>query len=164
MQLENLEPELMWRYYQRGYHCLMRSGLYFRQVLRPALSHIYFQRAVPLLVVYARANHGHGELPPGFGDQMEACPLSPRDLLHLDYAISLGYAEAVGNDLNVLALSPVMEWPGPGGSSGLFIAADALLRGDTLAGENGLDGFEDEFEQTDDGDTSDDDPPTPFDL
>jgi hypothetical protein len=125
MELDNLAPDILWRYYQRGYHSLVRSGLYFRQVLRPALSHVYFQRAVPLLVEYARANRGLGDLPPGFGDQLEACPLTPRDLLHLDYAICLGYAEAQGTDPKALATLPLLDWPGPGGSNGLFIAADA---------------------------------------
>ncbi|HZP82553.1 MAG TPA: hypothetical protein VFB21_13015 [Chthonomonadaceae bacterium] len=125
MRIEELEPDLLWRYYQRGYNCLVRSGRYFRQVLRPALSHVYFQRAIPLLMDYARANHGNGDLPPGFGDQMEACPLTARDLLHLDYAICLGYAEAQGSDLRALAGVPVLDWPGPSGTYSLFIAVDA---------------------------------------
>src|SRR5580700_2493146 len=129
MELENLEPDVLWSYYQRGYHCLVRSGLYFRQVLRPALSHVYFQRAVPLLLEYARANRGQGDLPPGFGDQLEACPLTPRDLLHLDYAICLGYAEAQSEDPSTLAALPVLDWPGPGGSSGVFLSVDVEVVG-----------------------------------
>src|SRR5436309_12391970 len=87
MQIEELDNDTLWRCYQRGYHCMIRSGLYFRQLVRPALSHVNFQRALPILVVYARANHNDDDLPPGFSDQMEACPLTLRDLLHLDYAI-----------------------------------------------------------------------------
>ena len=74
----------------------MRSGVYFRQILRPVLSHAYFQRALPLLHEYAAANHRDVELPPGFRERLDACPLSPRDLLHLDYAICLGYVELEG--------------------------------------------------------------------
>lgn len=159
MELENLAPDTLWRYYQRGYHCLVRSGLYFREVLRPALSHVYFQRAVPLLVEYARANRGNVDLPPGFGEQMEACPLTPRDLLHLDYAICLGYAEAQGDDPVVLAVLPVLDWPGPGGSNGIFIAADArsfsTIRANTMAFDED---DEDEIEE-EDGDSN-----PPFDL
>lgn len=124
MQLDDLEPDLLWRYYQKGYYCLLRSGLYFRSVLRPALSHVYFQRALPLLAEYARANRGDGDLSPGFGTQMEACPLTPRDLLHLDYAICLGYAEVHGADVRAQSTMPVLDWPGPGGAHGVFIAAD----------------------------------------
>jgi hypothetical protein len=165
MELENLEPDMLWSYYQRGYHCLVRSGLYFRQVLRPALSHVYFQRAVPLLVVYAHANRGNGDLPPGFGDQMEACPLTARDLLHLDYAICLGYAEAQGIDPVALAALPLLDWPGPGGSNGLFIAADAP----GIAAALELD-FDSQYDQDhddddDEGDADDDeDSKPPFDL
>src|SRR5437868_4116827 len=108
MNIEELEPLALWMYYQRGYTTMVRSGRFFRQVLRPALSHVYFHRAIPLLVEYARANHENSDLPPGFSDQMEACPLSPRDLLHLDYAISLGYVETVGLDPHLLKSMPVM--------------------------------------------------------
>jgi hypothetical protein len=166
MEIENLAPDILWRYYQRGYHSLVRSGLYFRQVLRPALSHVYFQRAVPLLVEYARANRGQGDLPPGFGDQLEACPLTARDLLHLDYAICLGYAEAQGNDPVALAALPLLDWPGPSGSNGLFIAADApgtgsldRLEFDVVIGEPDLDD-----EDADNEDNGDDDTKPPFDL
>jgi hypothetical protein len=168
MELENFAPDILWRYYQRGYYSLVRSGLYFRQVLRPALSHVYFQRAVPLLVEYARANRGRGDLPPGFGDQLEACPLTARDLLHLDYAICLGYAEAQGNDPEALAASPLLDWPGPGGSNGLFIAADALggretshLDFDAFSGDSEPD--DQDMELGDDEDESEDSKP-PFDL
>ena len=162
MELETIQFDALWRYYQRGYHSLVRSGLYFRQVLRPALSHVYFQRAVPLLVEYARANHADGELPPGFSDQMEACPLTPRDLLHLDYAICLGYAETQGLDPSNLSLLPVLNWPGPGGSNGIFIAADAPGgSGDVFVKMEGEDPFE-----IDDEDEADDEnePKPPFDL
>ena len=169
MELETLQFETLWQYYQQGYHSIARSGLYFRQVLRPALSHVYFQRAMPLLIEYARANRRNGALPPGFGDQMEACPLTPRDLLHLDYAICLGYAEARGIDPSTLSLMPVLDWPGPGGSNGIFIAADApagtsLLMSEEIAGS--LDDVyldEDPFD-SDNGDDEDDDPKPPFDL
>lgn len=159
MEFDQLEPDLLWRYYQRGYHSLVRSGLYFRQVLRPALSHVYFQRAVPLLVEYARANRGASELPPGFGDQMEACPLTPRDLLHLDYAICLGYAEAQGES----AVGGLLDWPGPGGSNGLFIAADA--HGGSPSDYMDDDEFSDENDEDENGpeDEGPDNGP-PFDL
>ncbi len=157
MEFENLQPETLWRYYQKGYHTLVRSGLYFRQVLRPALSHVYFKRAVPLLIEYARANQQDVGLPPGFGDQMEACPLTPRDLLHLDYAICLGYAELKGHDPQTLAKLPVLEWPGPGGSNGIFIAADAAIHHPELDDD---DPFNDDDEGEDDGGDS----KPPFDL
>jgi hypothetical protein len=162
MQIEELEPDQLWRYYQRGYHCLVRSGRYFRQVLRPALSHVYFQRALPLLVAYARANHGNGDLSPDFGEEMEACPLTARDLLHLDYAICLGYAEAQGRDQVALAGTPVLDWPGPSGSLGLFILAD------TWNGLQSQELSEEEFEEIEAEDEEDEDdeegPDTPFDL
>lgn len=166
MNIEELDPDALWRYYQRGYHCLVRSGLYFRQLLRPALSHVYFHRAVPLLQQYARANRGDEDLPPGFGDQLEACPLTPRDLLHLDYAICLGYAEAQGNDSRLLSLLPVLDWPGPVGHSGLFIAADAIMAPDGEVVTETYDEFEDEEEDDEDGmdEEGDEDGDTPFDL
>ncbi len=160
MDIENFAPDLLWRYYQRGYHCLVRNGLYFRQVLRPALSHVYFQRAVPLLVEYARASRGSGDLPPGFGDQLEACPLTPRDLLHLDYAICLGYVEMLAENPKTLAGLPVLDWPGPGGSNGIFIAADATISLGSLVEEYDEE-FEEEEEEEDDGDTGSE---PPFDL
>jgi hypothetical protein len=110
----------------RGYHCLVRSGRYFRQVLRPALSHVYFQRAIPLLLEYARANRDNNDLPPGFGEQMEACPLTPRDLLHLDYAICLGYAEALAAERRESRSAPLLDWPGPAGLHGVFISVDSV--------------------------------------
>ncbi len=166
MQIENLNPEVLWQHYQRGYHCLVRSGLYFRQVLRPALSHVYFQRAVPLLVEYARANHTNSDLPPGFGDQLHACPLTPRDLLHLDYAICLGYAEAQGNNQVLVTDTPVMSWPGPGGSNGIFIAADAVIAQtiEALYGEMEWDEEEAEEGETESEDPTDEDSKPPFDL
>ena len=154
--IHELEPEALWRYYQRGYHCLVRSGLYFRQLLRPALSHVYFQRAMPLLAEYARANNG-ADLPPGFGDQMAACPLSARDLLHMDYAICLGYAEMQVARGKTEGSIP-MDWPGPGGSSGVFIAADAVVVSE-------LETFDDDFdEDEDDEDDAPGDSKPPFDL
>ena len=38
MNFELYNAEELWRYYQGGYTQLIRSGRYFRQVLRPALS------------------------------------------------------------------------------------------------------------------------------
>ena len=102
MKLEDLGPDALWHCYQRGYNNLIRSGLYFRQILRPVISHTSFQRAMPLLAEYAEANRTDSDLPPGFRDRLDACPLSPRDLLHLDYAICLGYAEIQGHEPNVL--------------------------------------------------------------
>ena len=147
MDLESLDSERLWRCYQRGYHCLMRSGLYFRQVLRPALSHVYFQRAMPLLLEYSRANRESSDLPPGFGDQMEACPLTPRDLLHLDYAICLGFAEEQSLLPDDAEPARVLDWPGPGGSSGLFLAVDAAIREQT----DDADEFDDDDEDEDNG-------------
>ena len=157
MIIEDLDSEVLWQYYQKGYHCLIRSGRYFRQVLRPALSHVYFQRAMPLLVEYARANHGTGDLPPGFGDQMEACPLTARDLLHLDYAISLGMAEAQGTVPRRKPEVPILRWPGPEGGADVFIAADALLMQEIAEVESG---YEEDYLPDDD----DDDGAPPFDL
>ncbi len=163
MQIEDLEPDALWRYYQRGYHCLIRSGLYFRQLLRPALSHVYFLRAIPLLQEYAKANHGVSDLPPGFGDQMEACPLTPRDLLHLDYAICLGFAEVQSGDPRALSGMPVMDWPGPGGSGGIFIAADAISYAELeVVGEAFVE--DDEDDEPMDMDDEDTGSKPPFDL
>jgi len=155
LEFESIQPEILWRYYQRGYHTLVRSGLYFRQVLRPALSHVYFKRAVPLLIEYARANQNEGDLPPGFGDLMDACPLTPRDLLHLDYAICLGYTETRACNSGRLALLPVLEWPGPGGSNGIFIAADAAIHHPDIED----DPFDDDLNNDDEGESS-----PPFDI
>lgn len=120
MNFEEIEAETLWLYYQKGYTLLLRSGRFFRQVVRPALSHVYFFKVLPLLQEYSRANHGAGELPPGFGTQMEAHSLTARDLLHLDYAISLGYVETFG-----IVNSPVLGWPGPDLYHAPVISADA---------------------------------------
>ncbi|HZO89410.1 MAG TPA: hypothetical protein VFB38_13855 [Chthonomonadaceae bacterium] len=162
MHLEELEPDLLWRYYQRGYNCLVRSGRYFRQVLRPALSHVYFRRALPLLVEYARANHGDGDLPASFGEQMEACPLTPRDLLHLDYAICLGYAEAQSEGLTP-TVAPVLEWPGPNISHALFIAVDIGGAGEPPGVAEEYADLEEELEEEGEED-EEEDPTPPFDL
>ncbi len=158
MNIEEHEPTALWTFYQRGYTTMIRSGRFFRQVVRPALSHVYFLRAMPLLVEYARANQGDGELPPGFNEQMEACPLSPRDLLHLDYAICLGYVEAQGLNPRRLKTIPVLDWPGPSGFGGVFIAADALIAYD-------LSGLDEEMDPDDDDDDEEEGPSgAPFDL
>ena len=160
MNIEELAPEVLWRHYQRGYLCLVRNGLYFRQLLRPALSHVYFLRAMPLLRDYARANRDNEDLPVSFGDDMEKCPLTPRDLLHLDYAICLGYAEAQGNDPTILSLLPVMDWPGPAGRSGIFIAVDAMAGSEPeeLLEYDDMDDEDDDFPDEDEGSKP------PFDL
>lgn len=155
MKLDELGSDALWYCYQRGYAVLIRSGIYFRQILRPVMSHTYFLRAEPLLLEYAEANRTDSDLPPGFRERMEACPLTPRDLLHLDYAICLGYAEMQGHDPAVLASKPVMDWPGSGAVTGAFIAADALLA-------SGEATFVEEQEEPDD--PTDLDPKTPFDL
>ena len=160
MHIEDLDHETLWRCYQRGYHCMIRSGLYFRQLVRPALSHVYFQRAMPILTVYSRANHGDDDLPPGFGDQMEACPLTLRDLLHLDYAISLGYCEELAGPLGRNFAGPVMPWPGPAGTGGVFVAADAVINAPEDNFSEAYDLDDDDLDE--DGDEDDDSPP--FDL
>lgn len=159
MQIDELDNETLWRCYQRGYHCMIRSGLYFRQLVRPALSHVYFQRALPILVVYSRANLNDDDLPPGFSDQMEACPLTLRDLLHLDYAICLGYAEEQGGNAGRTDGGPVMRWPGPVGTGGVFIAADAVI---STQDEPFADEFDDDADEMDDEDDGEETPP--FDL
>ncbi len=170
MKISELGPDALWHCYQRGYSNLMRSGVYFRQILRPGLSHTYFQRALPLLVEYASANRQEVDLPPGFRDRLDACSLSARDLLHLDYAICLGYVELEGLDPSALLTRPVMQWPGPGAISGVFIAADALLMsgveiyGDIDDGPHGNgngnpNGSEEPMNDPDGGDSS-----PPFDL
>ena len=162
--IENHKPDDLWRYYQRGYLCLMRSGFYFRQLLRPALSHVYFRRAIPLLIHYARANHGSAELPPNFSDEMDACPLSPRDLLHLDYAICLGYAEAQGDDPASLKALPVLEWPGPNGKNEIQTTADTVVTAEEEALLDAL--AEMEREDEDEEETGDEDGESnpPFDV
>jgi hypothetical protein len=164
MNIEELEAEALWRYYQRGYHCLIRSGLYFRALLRPALSHVYFLRALPLLQEYARANHGAGDLPIGFGEKLDACPLTPRDLLHLDYAICLGYAEVQGEKQKVWSVTAVMGWPGPPGGNGIFIPADALALAEMEAFAAEFAEMEEEEEAEGEEDSEDSDPTPPFDL
>lgn len=149
MVAESIPPDRLWRYYQRGYHCLVRNGLYFRDVLRPALSHVYFQRAVPLLVTYARVSRGQMDLPPGFGEQLQACPLTPRDLAHLDYAICLGYAEESGRSAGV-STAPMLDLP---------TAAAALF-----AELGGLDDLQDEMEKLDSEESDENEPKPPFDL
>jgi len=157
MSIEDSGPEALWRYYQRGYHHLIQSGYFFRQILRPALSHVYFQRAIPLLVEYAQANRGEGDLPPGFGDRMEASHLTARDLLHLDYAICLGYAETQGYGSNRQTALIVLDWPGLGANNGAFIAADALLKPETE--------YDEEFPTTEEQSSEEDDgSKPPFDL
>jgi hypothetical protein len=161
MKIEELGSDALWHCYQRGYSNLMRSGVYFRQILRPGLSHTYFQRALPLLQEYAAANREELDLPPGFRERLDACPLSPRDLLHLDYAICLGYVEIEGLDPRALLTKPVMQWPGPGAVSGVFIAADALLAsGVEIFGEDEDTGFEaDDAEAQNEPDDGDSTPP-----
>jgi hypothetical protein len=155
MKIEALGADALWYYYKRGYHVILRNGIYFRQILRPVMSHVYFFRAVPLLQEYAEANRTDSDMPPGFRERLEACPLTPRDLLHLDYAICMGFAEMQGADPVALASKPVMDWPGFGALSGTFIAADALLlSGDTT--------FVEDQEEVED--LTDQDPKPPFDL
>jgi hypothetical protein len=164
MKIEELGADALWHCYQRGYSNLMRSGVYFRQILRPGLSHTYFQRALPLLHEYAAANREELDLPPGFRERLDACPLSPRDLLHLDYAICLGYVEIEGLDPQALLTKPVMQWPGPGAVSGVFIAADALLAsGVEMFGEEEDTDFEDDGSEAQDEPDGGDSTP-PFDL
>ena len=160
MKLEELGPDTLWRYYQRGYHSLMQSGIYFRSILRPALSHAYFQRAVPLLAEYALANRNESDLPPGFGDRLQECPLSPRDLLHLDYAICLGYAETEQLNSADITDTPVLQWPGLGVDNGIFIAADARRPFVIEALVDEFGGPDDEFSDEEDDDES----KPPFDL
>jgi hypothetical protein len=118
--------------------------------VRPELSQVSFLRAVPLLTEYARANRDNSDLPPGFLEQMEACPLSLRDMLHLGYAICLGYAEARSATLDCL---PVLDWPIPDsavelrspdeddGQDTTLFEVD-LADGDEEPGSGGADGSE----------------------
>ena len=154
MIFDELDSETLWLCYQRGYHCLMRSGRFFQIVLRPALSHVYFQRAVPILLEYARANRGMSELPPGFGEQMVACPLTHRDLMHLDYAICLGISEAQSKSLFLAQNFSELEWPGPTNDANVFIPADSQFAGELAFFYNDMDDMDD---MDDDGD--DDNPP-----
>lgn len=168
-KLENIAPEALWNYYQKGYHRMVCNGYFFRRLLRPALSHVFFQRAVPVFIEYARANHGLGDLPPGFVDQMESCSLTPRDLLHLDYAISLGLAEMQLN--SSLEDTSILGWPGPALFSS-FIPADMpydamerllteILSVDSSEEED--EELEDDFDD-DDKDEENNPPRTRFDL
>lgn len=162
MNYDEIELEALWAYYQRGYHCMLCSGRYFRQILRPALSHVFFLKAMPLLREYARANRGLGELPPGFGDQLATCALSARDLLHLDYAISLGFVDAQGVNPQQLSSAPMPAWPGPGSNTGVFVAADALFVSDI---EDMMQDFMDEGASDEEpGGEEDREPDPPFDL
>lgn len=158
MANQQIDLHALWQYYQRGYRTLVRNGIYFRKLVRPALSHVYFQRAVPVLADYARAKDGQESLPPEFGDRMQECSLTARDLLHLDYAICLGYAELQGQDPRVLAALPVLEWPGPPGSGLFAIGSDVVSEmSDTE--------YFDEYETDDNSDDSDDphEPTPPYD-
>lgn len=99
---------------------------------------------------------------------MDACPLSPRDLLHLDYAICLGYSEGAKSNFDLKSASSVMDWPGPPGHSGVFIAADAPFQALTeeFEAEFGLDGDGDEDEDgfNPNDDDEDNEPEPPYDL
>lgn len=159
MIFSNFDSELRWQFYQKGYQAMIRSGFYFRQLVRPAFSHVYFQRAMPLLEVYAEANRNETELPPGFVDQMNACPVTMRDLLHLDYAISVGFAE-IGQSENSGRDAKVQTWPGPAGV-GVFIPVDAQVQAQEIPYDLGLD-FD--FEEDDDLFEDDPDDKKPFDL
>lgn len=164
MLFDNIENEALWRCYQRGYVAMVRSGLYFRQLIRPAFSHVYFQRAVPLLQVYAQSNKKDADYPPGFTEQMVACPVTLRDLAHLDYAICLGFSEDTRSQIGQELQNSVLGWPGPADNSGIFIAADAIL---IAAGNPFIDELEyDEDDDEDEGDDDDEDDGSspPFDL
>ena len=127
MTLQDLGPEALWRCYQRGYSSLVNNGAFFRQLVRPGLSHAFFQRALPLLQEYARSNSTDNVLLPGFRERLEANMLSPRDMIHMDYAICLGYL-----DLNTpepsAAENGIMQWPGPATSNAGFVASDPPLK------------------------------------
>ncbi len=150
--MEDMAPDALWRYYRSGYQCLMRNGKYFRNVVRPVFSQVFFLKTVPLLTEYARANHGIAELPPGFMEQMQACPITPRDLLHLDYAICLGYAEAHVGKSN--SQYPPLGWPGPSGLASIVLPAEAM---DALLVEPPMPGMDTILD--DEGDGDDDGPP-----
>jgi hypothetical protein len=123
-----LGPETLWRCYQRGYSSLVNSGAFFRQLLRPVISHAFFQRALPLLQEYARSNSADKDPSPGFRDRLEASMLSPRDLIHLDYAICLGYLDIVAAESGLPGGSFVMQWPGPASVGGTFVASDPIQK------------------------------------
>ena len=124
-------PDTLWRCYQRGYSSLVNSGAFFRQLLRPVLSHAFFQRALPLLQEYARSNSAEKDPPPGFRDRLEASLLSPRDLIHLDYAICLGYLDIIATETGMPGGNFVMQWPGPAALAGAFVASDPIQRNPT---------------------------------
>ncbi len=133
MDFETRNPEELWQYYQTGCTLLTRSGRFFRQLVRPAFSHVYFQKALPLLHEYSRANRGASDLPLGFGEQMEACSLNARDLLHLDYAICLGYSTGQGSASPTNGREDILHWPGPDIHQGGFILADFFVSPTTEA-------------------------------
>jgi hypothetical protein len=89
---------------------MVRSGVLFKEVLRYMMTPIVLARAVPLLAYYARANYAGGDLPPDFEERLEASGLTIKDLVHLDFAISIGYAESSGNDAPEVGPVPAMEW------------------------------------------------------
>ena len=159
MDFSKIDNETRWQNYLQGYQSMIRSGAYFRQLVRPAFSHIYFQRAMPLLDVYAETNRRDSELPPGFGDQMSACPVTMRDLLHLDYAISLGIAENEPTGAPHKLKGAVLQWPGPIVNG--FVPADALISPNEIPFDLGPDiDFEDENDFFDE----DDEEKKPFDM
>ncbi len=159
MNFSKIDNEIRWQNYLSGYQAMIRSGAYFRQLVRPVFSHIHFQRAMPLVDVYAESNRGSSELPPGFGDQMNACPVTMRDLLHLDYAISLGFAESETTGTLREPRGKVLEWPGPS-TNGSFTPVDALIRPEEIPFDLGPDFDFDE----DDDPFDDDEDEKPFDL
>lgn len=150
MRIEQSRTELLWQCYQAGYAHLMRSGAFFGQILRPGISHLRFHRALPLLQEYAASNNRHISVGPSFDERLDACAITPRDLLHLDFAICLGYAQLEGCTETEIKQPPVLAWPGPNAQGGLFVADDAIL-------ESGLDLFDDdELPNLDDFDADDD--------
>lgn len=155
MNFDADNPEDLWQYYQRGYALLIRSGRFFRQVARPAFSHVYFHKALPLLQEYATANKGGADLPLGFGEQMEAHSLEARDLLHLDYAICLGYSEVQGRKSGA---NDVLFWPGPSPNQGGFLPADRSFSAPAPA-DDIEEAEQEEDENPDEGNT-----PPSFDL
>lgn len=158
MNFDSNNPEDLWQYYQRGYTLLIRSGRFFRQVVRPAFSHVYFHKALPLLQEYAKANKGTVDLPLGFGEQMEAHSLNARDLLHLDYAICLGYSDVQGRKASVKGVDEILYWPGPDTNYGGFIPADFTFPAPVA------DSDEEEAEQEEDENPDEETPPPSFDL
>jgi hypothetical protein len=127
MTLQDLGPEALWRCYQRGYSSLVNNGAFFRQLVRPGLSHAFFQRALPLLQEYARSNRSDKDLLPGFRERLEANMLSPRDMIHLDYAICLGYLDLTTPERPGVD-NGIMHWPGPASLNVGFVASDPPLK------------------------------------